>query len=292
MIKLKSTYLLIFLFLISVNLTFSQQIHSLDLETSIQVAKHQSNTMLMLMQQLDQAAYNLKATTSQYKTNVSMNFTLPQYTETIRQYEDSLGISFYPIRQNLLSSNLTINQPLPTDGFLYIQSGIQNYTDFYANDRSSQIVSRIGLQQPIEAFFGFNNYKLYMKQAKLNYDMALKRLKRQELDLVYIVSQAFYGVLSSQEAMNIARMNYERQKEAYTIAQNKFEAGLLREVEALQMEVDLAQASNQFENAKTSFAAQTRQFKETIGIELADSIVIENLMEYTPLLVNPDDAVR
>ena len=35
-------------------------------------------------------------------------------------------------------------------------------------------------------------------------------------------------------------------------------AGILKEVEALQMEVDLAEASNQFENARTSFSASLR----------------------------------
>ena len=277
--------------LLGINPIHSQDIHSLDLETSIEIAKRQSNTMLMLMERLDQAAYNLKATTSQYKTRVSMDFTLPQYTETVRRFEDSLGYYFTPIRQNLISTNLTINQPLPTDGFLFIQSGVENYIDYYAGDRNSQITSRVGLRQPIDALFGVNNYQLNKKQAHLSYEMALKGLKRQELDLVYIVSQYFYNVLSTQEAMNIARLNLENQQESYDIAQNKYDAGLIREVEALQMEVDLTEASNDYENARTSFAAQTRIFKEAIGINLVDSIIIENKMEYRPIIVNSDLAV-
>lgn len=292
MSPLKSTITFIAAVVFSTTLSVSQPAHHLDLETSIQVAKRQSNRMLILMQQLDAAAYNLKAATSQFKTHVDMDFTLPQYTETIRQWEDSTGISFYPVRQNQVSSYLTINQPLPTDGSLYIRSGLQNYIDYYADDRNAQIVSSIGLRQPIEAFFGFNNIQLYFKQAKLSYEMTLKQLKREELDLVYYVSQAFYSVLSSQEGMNIAQMNLDRQQEAYTIAQNKYDAGLIREVEALQMEVDLAAASNQFENARTTYSAQMRQFKEQIGIDLADSVVIENTMEYDPLIVNVDQAVE
>ena len=34
------------------------------------------------------------------------------------------------------------------------------------------------------------------------------------------------------------------QQEAYEIAQNKYDAGLIMEVEALQMEVDLGEANN------------------------------------------------
>lgn len=263
----------------------------MDLETAIEVAKQQSPTMLSLMRQVDVASYNLKATNSRFKTRVSMNVTLPQYNETINKYEDSLGITFYPIRQSYMSTSLSISQPLPTDGSLSITSGIVNYTDYYADNRNAQVSTSIGLSQPIEALFGVNNMKLSMKQAKLSYDMTMKRLKRQKLDLVYIVSQSFYNLLSSREAMKIADMNMARQLEAYETAKNKYEAGLLREVEALQMEVDLTSATNQYENTKTSYKSQTRQFKETIGIEPTDSIVLLNQMEYIVIKVNPEDAV-
>lgn len=285
-------FYIVLVFLLGFGTCFGQEVHHLDLETSIGIARKQSNSMLILQQQLQAASYNLKAATSQFKTHVDLDMTLPQYTETVRQFEDSTGISFYPVRQNQIRSFLTINQPLPTDGSLYIRSGLQNDIDYYGSDRNAQIVSSIGLRQPIEAFFGTNNYKLYMKQAKLNYEMSLKQLKREELNLVYIVSQAFYGLLSAREAMNIAQMNLDKQQEAYTIAQNKYDAGLIREVEALQMEVDLTAASNQYENTRTNYLAQERVFKEQIGIPLSDSITLENQMEYTPLIVNVDQAVE
>ena len=289
---IRKTAIVVLFFIVASNGSPAQEIHQLDLETSILLAKKQSNRMLILKQQLQGASYNLKAATSQFKTHINLDLTLPQYTETIRQWEDSTGISFYPVRQNQISSYLTINQPLPTDGSLYIRTGLQNYVDFFANDRNAQVISSIGLRQPIEAFFGFNNIQLFFKQAKLNYEMTLKQLKREELDLVYTVSQAFYGVLSSQEAKEIARMNLERQQEAYTIAQNKYDAGLIREVEALQMEVDLTAASNQFENARTDFSAQLRVFKEQLGLTMEDSVLIQNEMKYAPVVVNMDQAVE
>ncbi|MEA1876572.1 MAG: TolC family protein [Bacteroidota bacterium] len=271
--------------------SFSQEVYRLDLETSILLAQRQSNRMLILKQQLKSATYNLKIANSQFKTHINLDMTLPQYTETIRQWEDSSGISFYPVRQNQINSYLTINQPLPTDGSLYIRTGLLNFVDFYADDRNAQISSSIGLRQPIAAFFGHNNIKLFYKQAKLNYEMTLKQLKRDELDLVYITSQAFYGVLSAQEAMEIARRNLERQQEAFTIARNKYKAGLIREVEALQMEVDLSAAANQYENARTDNMAQFRLFKEQLGLNMSDSVVVQNEMEYKPIFVNVDKAV-
>jgi hypothetical protein len=131
----------------------AQQVYTLDLRGSIELAKEKSKTMLILKERIKGASYNLEATISQYRTHVNLSFLIPQYTETIRQWEDSSGISFFPVRQNLVNGNLVITQPLPTDGNLFIRSGIQNLIDYYDNNRSAQITSSIGLRQPIEAFF-------------------------------------------------------------------------------------------------------------------------------------------
>lgn len=269
----------------------AQEIHRLDLETSILLAREQSNRMLILRQQLKGASYNLKAATSAYKTNVSMDLTLPQYTETMQQWQDSTGITFYPLKQSQMRGTLNILQPLPTDGNLYVRSGILNYTDYYANDRNAQFTSSIGLQQPIEAFFGYNNNRLGVKQAKLAYELAMKQLKRAELDLVYDISQKFYTLLSYHERMNIARLSLEKQAEAYEIAQSKFKAGLIREVEALQMEVDLSAANNNYDMAKVEYNSQAGLFKESLGINLRDSVIIKSDLEYKPVLVDVEKAV-
>ena len=286
----KTTSALLFCFALSPIVT-SQQIYNLDLESSIELAKEKSKTMLILQQSLKKASYDLKAATSSFKTHVDMDFVLPQYTETIRQFEDSSGISFYPVRQNQVNSYLTINQPLPTDGYLFIRSGVQSFVDYYANDRNAQISSSIGLRQPIEAFFGYNQLRLGYKQAKLAYDLSLKQLKREELDLVYEISQTFFTMLSYHERLNIAKLSLNKQQEAYSIAQNKYSAGLIREVEALQMEVDLSEAVNNYDIARVDYISQIDLFKERLGIDLRDSVVVKSDLGYNLVLVDVEKAV-
>jgi outer membrane protein TolC len=116
-------------------------------------------------------------------------------------------------------------------------------------------------------------------------------LKRAELDLVYDISQAFFNLLSYHELMNIALMNLNRQQEAYNIAQNKFKAGLIREVEALQMEVDLSEASNNYDINSLDYYAQVSLFKEKLGINLTDSVAIKSDLSYNQVYVDPEKAV-
>jgi outer membrane protein len=288
---LKKFFLTFFISVILSGNMFPQAIYNLDLESSIALAKEKSKTMLILQQSLKKALYDLKAATSSFKTHVNLDMVMPQYTETIRQWEDSSGISFYPVRQNQINSYLTINQPLPTDGSLFIRTGVQSFVDYYANDRNAQISSSIGLRQPIEAFFGFNQLRLNYRQAKLAYDLSLKQLKREELNLIYDVSQNFFMLLSFHERQNIARQSLEKQKEAFDIAQSKFKAGLIREVEALQMEVDLSAAVNNHDIARVDYNAQVSLFKERLGIDLSDSILIKSDLDYNRVAVDMEKAV-
>lgn len=270
----------------------AQELYRLDLETSILIARQRSIRMQSLQQSLNAASFNLKAAISANRTHMDLDMTLPQYTETIKQWEDSTGISFYPLRQNILDGYLTLSQPLPTDGSLYVRAGGQSYTDYYANDRNTQLNSSIGLRQPIEAFFGINNNRMNYKQAKLSYELTMKQLKREELNLVYDISQDYFTLLSVQERMNIAKLSLEKQQEACTIAQSKYAAGLIREVEALQMEVDLSDASNNYDMAQVDFAAQVRAFKQNLGISLKDSIMVKSDLFYQPIMINVEKAVE
>jgi len=258
---------------------------------AIALAKEKSKTMLKLKQSLAGVGYDLRAATSKFKTHVNLDLVAPRYSKTVRQFEDSLGLHFYPVSQNTMSGYLTINQPLPTDGALFIRSGMENITDYYYGKRNSQLTSIIGLNQPIEAFFGYNNISMGYKQAKLNYDRSFKQLKRAELDLVYNISQSFFTLLSYHERLNIAKLTLQRQKEAYEIAQSKYKAGLIREVEALQMEVDLGDALNSQDIANVNYLSQVTLFKEELGMELKDSIVIKTDLDYKTVNVDAEKAV-
>lgn len=277
--------------LIVLTCSLRAETYQLDLDKSVAIAKNKSLSMLSLVQDFKIAEYNLKSATSRFKTHVDLNFVSPQYTETIRQYEDSAGISFYPIKQLNYQGNLIINQPLATDGNIYIRSGLSNFDDYFSETRSTFMNTRIGYNQPIDALYGYNAIKSSLKQAQLAYERSSKELKREELNLVYSVSSSFYDLLSVQKGAEIAMANLERQKEAYEIAKNKFDAGLIKEVDALQMEVDLAEAQNSYDMAINNQDASMNRFKELIGIEFTDSIILSSEFKYEVVMVDSEKAV-
>jgi outer membrane protein TolC len=63
-------------------------------------------------------------------------------------------------------------------------------------------------------------------------------------------------------------------------------------VDALQMEVDLADAQSNYDMALLAQSSSINSFRELLGIELDDGIALSSNLEYKVILVDPEKAVR
>ncbi|NDV47764.1 TolC family protein [Paludibacter sp. 221] len=289
---MKKVVSIFFLLIIGLSAIKAQDAYVLTLDESILIAKSQSYTMQNLREDLKIAEYNLKSATSKLKTHIDMRFTLPQYDDEIKQWKDSTGVSFYPSRMLTYEGGLSINQPLPTDGRIYLEAGLNSYDDFTNNARSSSLSTLIGFSQPVDIIYGYSSIKTTLKKAELNFERSNKSLKRAELRLVYQVTDEYYRLLSMQRQTEIAYLDLERQTEAYEISKNKYAAGLIREVDALQMEVEQAGAQNSYDIAVLEQNSALKNFKMLIGLDLNENIVLDSNLKYKTVFVDPDIAVQ
>jgi len=266
--------------------------YKLDLQKSIEIAKLKSFNMLSLVQDFKIAEFNLKAATSTLKTHIDMNFVSPNYSKSVQEYRTDTSLTYYTSKVLRYGGNLVIKQPLPTAGSVSVETGLFNNDTYTLNQRSPSFYTTLSFVQPLTALYGYNTIKSELKKAELAYEQSKKGLKREELNLVYSVSGSFYNFLSAQKRTEIARLDYDRQKEAFDISQNKFKAGLIKEVDALQMEVDLAEAQNNYDLAIVNQSSSLNEFKQLIGINLSDSVSISSEFKYDVVIVNPEKAVQ
>ncbi|MFA4838897.1 MAG: TolC family protein [Candidatus Neomarinimicrobiota bacterium] len=274
------------------SLLSAREMYVLDLDKSLEIAMKRSYKMLTLKENLLSAEFELKATANQFRTNVNLTIKAPNYTETISSYSDSLGVHYIPIKQSTYNASLVLTQPLPTDGQIYLSSGFYTLEDFYNRRNSIQLNTRLGFEQPIEAFYAYNRIRTGLKQARLNYELSKKQLLRADLDLRYEVSQGFYRLLSAIEREKISLQTLTYQKETFELAQNKYKAGVIAEVEALQMEVDLGDAMNDYDIAKSNRASLANSFKQLIGISLGDSIELRFDLSYPIVTIDEEKAIE
>ena len=293
MTQLKHITSILFL-LLTIHTTSNSQdlaVLKLDLKASINIAKEKSYSMLVLKESMNAAKYQLKAANSSFKTHITMDLIAPNYSESIKDIQDADGTTYFSNKQLSYSGNIRIDQPLPTDGRLFVRSSMFNTDDYQQDEKFLKLQTRIGLTQPIQSLFAYNSIKSEYEKASLNYNLTSKRLKRNELDLIYSVSQAFYNLHFSKERLKIRKLSMERLSEAYQIAQNKFKVGLIREVEALQMEVDLGEAQNSYDMANVNYDSQLNVFKQVLGLPLSEKIELKNDFSYTPIKIDVKKAV-
>jgi len=288
---LKPLLIIWFAFAIA-NQSNAQTTYYLNLDSAVAIAKRQSYNMRYLRENLNQAAYQLKSINAGFLPRADFNGSLPSYTETYNQYQDSSGVQYFHMKQSTVEGNLQIRQQLPTDGNLSITSTVSKLSNYQDSTKIFNVTTGISITQPLQALYAYNSMQARYKQAKLRFELASKQFKRQELDLIYNVNQAFYALVSAEKEKDIAFQNLNRQEEAFKLAKNKYDAGLIKEVEALQIEVDLGEAINNHDEIRATYTQYANQLKQVIGLSLKDSIVTENKLEYKLVLIDVNKAVE
>jgi outer membrane protein TolC len=273
-------------------LAIANDIHLLDLSKCLEIAADRNFRMRTLNEDLSEAEFRLTSATNRFKTRIDMNLMVPSYEETIERFEDSLGVYYSNIKQFSFSGNLEISQPLPTDGRLFLSSMLNGLEDFKVDRNTVQLITRLGFEQPLEAFYSYNRLQAGFRRAELYHELSQKELTRAELDLNYEVSSAFYNLVAAIEWENISKQTLQMQQEATQLAQNKYQAGVIAEVEALQMEIDLAEAINNYDLAQSDQMSKANFLKQLLDIPLNDSLAIESELTYTIVEVDIERAIE
>lgn len=270
----------------------------LSLDDAIDIALEQGYDMKTNRLSLIQAEQSRLAAKYRFRTNVDMSFNLPSWTENVREVQVPNGLPVYnSLGTYRYQGTLNINQPLPTDGRITLRSRMyqSKESNYFAETKNTlkrmDFLSSfsVNLTQPL---FSFNNIKANLKRAELNYERSSLTLRRNRLDVVYTVTNSFYDLYRATRSRDIAQETLNQQQMQYDTAKSKFDAGLIPEVEALRLEVELATARSQFYEAEATLERQKEAFKTVIGVELSDDIGVQTEISYGRVEVDTEEAIR
>lgn len=300
-------FVLLFLFLavLCVSKSGFSQVHEeqilvLTLDESIDIALDESVSIRLLKQSMRWADRNLWAAKAGYRTRINSQIYTPAFNEGFRLVDVVDGT---PVPRQFGSYQmrgvLDLTQPMPWipfgGGDLTVRSEayrLDSWTPSTMNPetdiKSSKFYTSLSLiiNKPL---FTINDVALDLKRAKLSYERRSKAFKRSELDLVFNVTSAFLELYSRNQRMEIDRDKVRRQTEIFETTTNKFNAGLIAEVDAMQAEVDLIQYKNDLKRSEGQFAEQENIFKQLIGIPLSKDVRV--ITELDPARVNIDQAL-
>ncbi len=290
---MKFIYKTILLILFVFNLSFAQKV--LTLKDALNIALSKSYSIKSAELVLLNSQKTLEAAKLGLMTSINMDFNIPSYSRTLsNEFNPLTGTQqFFNYGYTTYESRLYFTQPIiftngtfTLTGDLWkrsqISSGQQIPVDYYSN-------VYLSLQQPL---FTFNTLKANMNRAEINLEKAQRNYTSASKDIVYKVTAGFYQLYQARENVKIAAEKVKQTENSYQTAENKLKAGLIAEVEALQLEVDLASSKNDLLNAQSNYYEAKNDFKLLIGLKLRDSIDVSAKLEYNPVKINLQEAIR
>lgn len=266
-----------------------------DLEKAINTALEKSFGIKSAKYSLLASQKNLEAFRAGLFSRLDLEFDLPSYSKSLTSQFNPLESreEFFELGSSKIEGRLRMQQPLIFSngtinivGKLFAReqfgSNISSAKDFFTN-------LGISLNQPL---FTFNTQKANLERAEINLENSQRNYNQAEQNLIYNVKTAFYNLFKLKENVIITGEKVRQNEESFETAKNKFKAGLIAEVEALQLEVDLAAGKNELLNLKNSFEEELNNFKILIGLELDEKIDITSNLIFQPIYIEEEKAVE
>jgi outer membrane protein TolC len=268
---------------------------ALTLEDAITIAFQKSIDVLSEKNRLEDAQANYQAVKLGQRAAVKMDFELPAYSRSLTSYFDPItgNERFFSIRNTTVEGRLSIGQPIVmTNGQISIIGSIfgrNQFSDISGKSRDYFSNLFINLSQPL---FGFNTQKAVATRAKMDLDRAERDYAQARMDIIYSITSGFYNLYKSKRSMEITEEKVSQVEKSYNTALNKFKAGLIAEVEAMELEVDLAQSQNELFNAKKNYEELKDDFRLLIGLGLDEPLDVTASLAFVPVEINLEEAVK
>ena len=317
--QIKSVALIILVIILlsiaSVPSTIAQAVQVLTLQESINIALNKSQQIKSLKQDLNNSLMSLKAAEAGFKSNSEFVLSsFPTYYESETRIPTPDGdFSFSPQKYFIMKGELYINQPISwTDGTFSLVGSLERFqqlgtftrTTYGFDPKTFQIDTittvekdpfdfspRLSLQyrQPL---FTINRLKIGYLKAKLALESTEMSYTRSELDIVYQVTSAFYQLYQGARQVEIDNESMEQSEKAYNLALKKVQAGLIPEVDAMQLEVDFERSKNTLVASEANLKRMEDAFKVLIGIDIDQEVRVTAQLDYHPIEVAFERALQ
>lgn len=261
----------------------------LSLEESINIALEQSYSIKSAELSLLSSKRNLESIRSGLMTSVNLEFDIPRYSRSLKSQfnPDTQSEQFFQIGSTVLESRLYFTQPIPfTNGSFSLVGSIfgrEQFSETIGTFRDYYSNLSLRFRQPL---FAFNSLRASLERAEINLERSERNYNRATQDIVYNVKQRFFQLFKAKKNVEIVEEKVNQVSLSYEKALNKFKAGLVAEVEALQLELDLTSGRNELLNAKVSLSEAKDNFKLLIGLPLDEDIDVVAEVEFKPIDVD------
>lgn len=179
------------------------------------------------------------------------------------------------VESSVMSGWATLSQDLPWGASLEFESGLSKSVSKWSADSTSlttyQHSRSVSLNQPL-----LNGNPVGRKHRLDEIDYETNRINTElaRRDLRIAAINAYFSVVSAEQSLDIARQGLSQGDTSASIAERKLRAGLIPEVDLLQIQVDVARRSTAVSDAEATLEGALDDLRIAIGVSAGEPVEV------------------
>ena len=278
---------------------YSQETRILSYNEAIGIALKESFTIRSFSENLRSMQFSYMYNKAMFKPRLDLLLFTPSWSESVSPVYQADGLPVYNSMGSIQTGgDLKFTYILPSGGNLAIHSLLyrenlstvlasQNYLKL--NTKQAYTQFGIGFEQPI---FTKNALRENLKEAEYRYKISMSLFTREQMNIIYRVTEGFYGLYKATRVKEIAGEKLKNSEEAYRIAKLKAETGRIPEGDLLIAEVAMSLNKSKFSEYSWKLESEKDNFKQTIGLPIDEKIEIITDLGYDTFLIDQQKALE
>ena len=271
----------------------------LTYEEAINIALNQSHTVKSYSEQKQAMQFYFNYYEAMFKPRIDFQVFSPSFSENVTPIARPDGLPVYNSTGFLqYGGNLAFTYILPTGGNFALNTmmyredlktvlALNDYQKLTTEQARTSI--SLNFRQPI---FTRNLLRENLNEAKYNFDIASSQFTRQQMDIIYQVTEGFYALYKATREVEIAKERFKNSEEAYRIARLRGETGRIPEGDVLISEIERAQNRANVFASESNLESTKDAFKQLIGLNMNEEISILTDLQYDTFQINLSKAIE
>ena len=263
----------------------------LSLQECIDLAMQNNLQHQRDQQTLASSRAQLTTARAPFAFNMNADVTVPSFTG-LSDTQENIALETRVREESsdvLYSGNIRMTQRLRHLGQFTLNSAALR-RDFSSNRRADFLDYSGSMRLSYERdILGQPTEEIALKQAEHGLQSARLQFDRQRLQLEGQVIDDYYNLVQSVRELEIEQQRLEQSRANLELAQRKFEVGLIAEVEALRLQVEMLQAEATYDQAQTNIELRRDILRETLGTDVWAPLEIDTEVQYE---IHPIDLQR
>jgi outer membrane protein TolC len=214
------------------------------------------------------------ARAERYFPEVALNFIVPEYVSRIDRIDDREGTTFRRTERRTLESELEIEQPLPTGGWLRMTgtlTGVGQPGEEDLDERFSG-VSFLGFELE-QQLFGINRSVQQYRLAREEFASNAAEFADEERNLAREVMEAYYGLVQALKQSQIDSVLYVRDSIRNVSAGNRPARQITTEVDSLKFQIEATRSALNLTRSDDDLSEARSELNEILALS-AETVVI------------------